>query len=76
MWASLWEQARAVPARRQKRLFDDTREAEKVVQWVAGLSPGDAAQLLLPCIFQVASCFKLISIGHFCASKRAIDLTP
>jgi len=54
MWASLWEQARAVPARRQKRLFDDTREAEKVVQWLAGLSPGDAAQLLLPCIFQAA----------------------
>ena len=37
----------------QKRLFDDTREAEKVVQWLTGLSPGDAAQLLLPCIFQV-----------------------
>ena len=48
MWASLWEQARAVPARRQKRLFDDTREAEKVVQWLAGLSPGDAAELLAP----------------------------
>ena len=53
MWASLWEQARAVPARRQKRLFDDTREAEKVVQWLVGLSPGDAAQLLLPCLVQV-----------------------
>lgn len=31
MWAEVWETARAIPARRQKRLFDDTKEAEKVI---------------------------------------------
>ena len=46
---------RAVPARRQRRIFDDTREAEKVVQWVAGLSPADVAQLLLPTLLQVSN---------------------
>ena len=33
MWKEVWQTAKAVPARRQKRLFDDTREAEKV-GWV------------------------------------------
>lgn len=31
MWVEAWETARVVPARRQRRLFDDTKEAEKVV---------------------------------------------
>lgn len=30
MWIEAWETAKPVPARRQRRLFDDTREAEKV----------------------------------------------
>lgn len=32
MWLEAWESARPVPARRQKRLFDDTKEAEKVIK--------------------------------------------
>ena len=63
LWASLWDQARAVPARRQRRLFDDTREAEKVVGWVAGLAPGEAAHLLLPTLLQA---------GHL----RLLEATP
>lgn len=35
MWVEAWETAKPVPARRQKRLFDDTREAEKVKSSVA-----------------------------------------
>ena len=30
MWIEVWETANPVPARRQKRLFDDTKEAENV----------------------------------------------
>ena len=30
MWLEVWETATPVPARRQKRLFDDTKEAENV----------------------------------------------
>lgn len=32
MWVEAWETARVTPARRQKRLFDDTKEAEKVTK--------------------------------------------
>ena len=32
MWSEVWQSARSVPASRQKRLFDDTKEAEKVSQ--------------------------------------------
>ena len=31
MWVEVWQSAKPIPARRQKRLFDDTKEAEKVV---------------------------------------------
>ncbi len=30
MWVEAWDSAKTTPARRQKRLFDDTKEAEKV----------------------------------------------
>ena len=32
IWLETWQSAKAIPARRQKRLFDDTKEAEKVVK--------------------------------------------
>lgn len=32
MWVEAWDTARVTPARRQKRLFDDTKEAEKVMK--------------------------------------------
>lgn len=34
IWVQMWETAKPVPASRQKRLFDDTREAEKVLQFL------------------------------------------
>ena len=30
MWQEAWEGCKPIPARRQKRLFNDTKEAEKV----------------------------------------------
>lgn len=30
IWSEVWSNAKAVPARKQKRLFDDTKEAENV----------------------------------------------
>ena len=43
-----------MPAHRQKRLFDETREAEKVLQFLTNLGPGDISQLVLPTIMQAA----------------------
>ena len=34
MWAEVWQSARPVPVRRQKRLFDETKEAEKVTKTI------------------------------------------
>ena len=48
LWKDTWENAKPVPCRRQKRLFDDTREAEKVIQYLTTLRPGDVGQMLLP----------------------------
>uniref|UniRef100_A0A3P9DU40 Rab3 GTPase-activating protein catalytic subunit n=1 Tax=Maylandia zebra TaxID=106582 RepID=A0A3P9DU40_9CICH len=45
-----WETARVTPARCQKRLFDDTKEAEKVLHYMAMQKPADLARHLLPCI--------------------------
>uniref|UniRef100_A0A3P9D593 Rab3 GTPase-activating protein catalytic subunit n=1 Tax=Maylandia zebra TaxID=106582 RepID=A0A3P9D593_9CICH len=50
MWVEAWETARVTPARRQKRLFDDTKEAEKVLHYMAMQKPADLARHLLPCI--------------------------
>lgn len=33
-WQKVWEQAQAVPVSRQKRLFDDTNEALKVLHYL------------------------------------------
>ena len=48
LWQETWENAKPVPARRQKRLFDDTREAEKVIQYLSTIRPSDVSQLLMP----------------------------
>jgi len=60
MWTELWEQARAVPAHRQKRLFDETREAEKVLQFLTNLTPGELAQLTMPTLLQ-AGHYRILS---------------
>nr|XP_020464557.1 rab3 GTPase-activating protein catalytic subunit isoform X2 [Monopterus albus] len=54
MWVEAWETARVIPARRQKRLFDDTKEAEKVLHYLAMLKPAELTRLLLPCILHAA----------------------
>jgi Rab3 GTPase-activating protein catalytic subunit len=49
-WVSIWESSKPVPARRQRRLFDDTKEAEKVFHYLANVNADMAgvAGLLFP----------------------------
>ncbi|TRZ02365.1 hypothetical protein DNTS_019010 [Danionella cerebrum] len=54
MWAETWETATHTPARRQRRLFDDTREAEKVLHYLSVQKPADLAMSLLPCVLHTA----------------------
>lgn len=54
MWVEAWESAKATPARRQRRLFDDTKEAERVLQYLAVQKPSDLTRHLLPCVVHAA----------------------
>ncbi|KAF7656070.1 hypothetical protein LDENG_00046730, partial [Lucifuga dentata] len=54
MWVEAWETARATPARRQRRLFDDTKEAEKVLHYLSVQKGDDLSLHLLPCILHAA----------------------
>ncbi|KAF7709908.1 rab3 GTPase-activating protein catalytic subunit isoform X2 [Silurus meridionalis] len=54
MWVEAWESAKATPARRQRRLFDETKEAERVLQYLAVQKPSDLTRHLLPCIVHAA----------------------
>ncbi|XP_076055611.1 RAB3 GTPase activating protein subunit 1 [Oratosquilla oratoria] len=56
MWQEVWSNSKPVPARRQKRLFDETREAEQVMHWLSSLGPGALCCHLLPTIFHAALC--------------------
>lgn len=56
MWKEVWNSAKPVPARRQKRLFDDTREAEQVLHWLASMGPGAMCSHLQPTILHASLC--------------------
>ncbi|XP_033229238.1 rab3 GTPase-activating protein catalytic subunit [Belonocnema kinseyi] len=53
-WTTTWKSAQPVPAYRQKRLFDDTREAEKALHFLSSKRIGQVAQLLLPVLAHAA----------------------
>lgn len=50
-WQTVWSSAKAVPARRQKRLFDDTKEAEKVLHFFESQTLGSIGQLTVAPLF-------------------------
>uniref|UniRef100_A0A671MSY6 Rab3 GTPase-activating protein catalytic subunit n=1 Tax=Sinocyclocheilus anshuiensis TaxID=1608454 RepID=A0A671MSY6_9TELE len=54
MWVEAWETAKATPARRQKRLFDDTKEAEKVLHYLSQQNASDLTRHLMPCVLHAA----------------------
>ncbi|XP_029053343.1 rab3 GTPase-activating protein catalytic subunit [Osmia bicornis bicornis] len=53
-WSTSWNSAQPVPAHRQKRLFDDTREAEKALHFLSCKRIGQIAQFLLPTLSHAA----------------------
>lgn len=71
LWKEAWENAKPVPAKRQKRLFDDTREAEKVLQYLASLKPSEAAHMLMP-VLQHCSIARILSE----ASESSLEGIP
>ncbi|GJQ84641.1 hypothetical protein Trydic_g12670 [Trypoxylus dichotomus] len=53
-WLEMWDSAKPVPANRQKRLFDDTREAEKVLHFLDSRNLAQIAELILPVLCHAA----------------------
>ncbi|CAG0900347.1 unnamed protein product, partial [Cyprideis torosa] len=48
IWQETWKTAKPVPVKRQKRLFDDTKEALKVIGYLEKLKPGSLLRQLVP----------------------------
>ena len=54
IWVEAWQSATPLPAYKQKRLFDDTREAEKVLHYLAGLRLSDVSLSLIAILLHSA----------------------
>lgn len=54
-WVEAWSVARPVPAARQRRLFDETREAEQVLHFLRSRTVSSATELLLPAILRAGA---------------------
>lgn len=51
LWAETWRTARAVPVGQQARLFNETKEAEKMLHYLSGgVRLGELVELLLPIV--------------------------
>lgn len=55
-WVQMWESAKPVPANRQKRLFDDTREAEKVLHFLDSRTLSQVAEMSFSVLSHAAIC--------------------
>ncbi|XP_071448374.1 rab3 GTPase-activating protein catalytic subunit [Hetaerina americana] len=55
-WQDLWSAAKPVPARRQKRLFNEGCEAEKVLHFLETLSVSKVFLNIFPILLQAALC--------------------
>jgi len=55
MWQEAWDSAKPTPVSRQKRLFDHTKEAERVLYSLASLTLSDLVLKLMPCLIHCAT---------------------
>lgn len=55
MWREAWDAAKDVPVNRQKRLFDYTKEAEKVLHYLASFTLKDLIVALMPNLIHCAT---------------------
>ncbi len=55
VWVETWQSATPLPAYRQKRIFDDTKEAEKVLHFFASLRLSELAMALMPLLLHSAA---------------------
>lgn len=53
-WLEVWDSAKPVPANRQKRLFDETREAEKALHFLESQTPASSGLMVVPVLAHAA----------------------
>jgi Rab3 GTPase-activating protein catalytic subunit len=51
-WREAWSRAEPIPVKRQKKLFDATKEAEKVLHYLSSMTPSQLALQLIPNLFE------------------------
>ena len=73
LWHEMWRAAKPVPAWRQKRLFDDTKEAEKILHTFSSLRLGQVATLLLPAVFHASAHRLLDELSTVQEQQPAMD---
>ena len=54
LWAETWQQSTPLPTKKQTRLFNDTKEAEKVLHFFANLKPCELALAMMPLLLHSA----------------------
>ena len=54
VWKELWHIAKPIPIRHQKRLFDDTKEAEKILHYFMHSKIKTIAMLIMPALLHAA----------------------
>ena len=73
IWVTRWDEARPIPIHRQKRLFDDTKEAEKVLHHLAALTPGELTVMLLPVILHCSITALQKRLSEWCCNTQHVS---
>lgn len=68
IWVQTWESAKPVSASRQRRLFDDTREAEKILQFLDYRTISQICELVIPALSH-AAIYRLVEECHLVAGE-------
>ncbi|UXI22605.1 methylglutaconyl-CoA hydratase-like [Sarcoptes scabiei] len=61
-WKELWSMAKPLPVRKQKRLFNYTKEAEEILQYFEKITIGNLIQLFIPIIGKSI----LLKLSQYC----------
>ncbi|CAH0557757.1 unnamed protein product [Brassicogethes aeneus] len=80
IWVQMWETAKPVPAHRQKRLFDDTREAEKILQFLDYRNLSQICELIVPvlahgALYRLVDEYNGITVNILQATARVTAMT-
>ncbi|RWS12763.1 Rab3 GTPase-activating protein catalytic subunit-like protein, partial [Dinothrombium tinctorium] len=68
IWREMWDSARAIPALKQKRIFDYTKEAEKFLHYLASFTLSDLVNHMMPVLIHYA-------LAHLTSIRSELELS-